>query len=246
MPMNPRLGRVLWLITKLALFIGVAVAFMKFSAAVGLVNSERRSLIRMALRSGVLLPLLFLLFRRDVRLLGRYLGPPRRAVSSVRAILIVLLVKVALIVGLAAAFYLLLPRDLNRPTPGTGESIMKSIVRPIVDEGEASITVVLSVTRMCVIGPVVEELLCRGALFLLFLRLIGKWPAVALTSIIFAGLHQIGLDGVNWFMLTVHTISGLGLCIVLLYTHRLRWCILMHSMWNTGAILLLILVFALL
>ena len=245
-PISPKARRVLWLMAKLTAFIAIAVALKGIWNAVGWDDSEKPNLLKMAVASGVLFPLLFVLFRRDVRLLGRYLGPPRRSRSSVLTILIVLLVELALTVNVAAVFYLFLPRGLSTPTPETGQFIRKNIVQPIVEGVEVSITTVLAVLSVCIVGPVVEELLCRGVLFLLFLRLTGKWPAVILASLVFAGLHQIGMDGINWFMVSIHTISGLALCVVLLYTHRLRWCILMHSMWNTGAILLLILVFALL
>jgi membrane protease YdiL (CAAX protease family) len=38
--------------------------------------------------------------------------------------------------------------------------------------------------------------------------------------------------------------GGLALSLVLLRTHRLRWCIFFHAMWNTGAVLLAIIIFS--
>ncbi|MCD6327839.1 CPBP family intramembrane metalloprotease [bacterium] len=241
---GPKARRVLWLIAKLTAFIAVVIALRAIWAAVGWGDAGAPPSFRAAASLGVLFPLLFILFRRDVRLLARYLGTAKKPAASVLTIIVVFVIEIALLINVAIAFYFLVPRGLSAPTPETGEFIMKNIVQPII-VGEINITTVLAASYLCITGPVLEELLCRGVLFILFLRLAGKWPAVILTSLIFAALHQIGMDGINWFMVSTHTISGLALCTVLLYTRRLRWCILMHSMWNTGVTLFLILVFAL-
>lgn len=242
----PAFRRVLWLIGKLAILIGVIGVLWWAWAGVSWAESDRLSLVRKALRSGP--PFLFLLalFSRDFRLLGRYLGPPKRPFRAVLTVVVVLLIELALTVSVFAVFHFLLPRELSRPDSVNRKFIMKNIIQPIVDSGEISLSTALAMSSVCVVGPIMEELIFRGVLFLLLLRLAGKWPAVVLTSTIFAGLHQIGMDGVNWLMVSVHTTSGLALCTVLLLTHRLRWCILLHSIWNSGLTLVLILVFVLL
>ncbi len=253
-PISPKARRVLWLTAKLAVVIILYFLIRGPGPLMQGGDVNLTSVILRIIRLAAHITLLFVLFGRDIRLLGRFLGPSRGAGRSILIVLVILL-----LTGVAAAtllgFGLLAGlRPGPEHNPG-GEFLFEHFVKPLVDVGKAGPSV--DIGKMAalalatallgfVLAPIAEELLFRGALFLLLLRLVGKWPAVLLVSLGFAGAHQIGFSSVNWFMLAGHTVTGVALCVVLLRTHRLRWCILMHAIWNTGLVLLLVLVFSLL
>ena len=212
------------------------------------------NLTPLIIRRAALITLLFVLFWRDIRLLGRFLGPSRGAGRSIVIVLVIFLLTGAATATLLGFGLLGGLRPGPERNPG-GEFIFERLVKPIVnvckagpsvDPGKVAALAFGTGTLGLVLGPMVEELFFRGACFLLLLRVVGKWPAALLTSMMFAGAHQIGFSNISWLMFAVQTLVGLALCVVLFYTHRLRWCILMHSMWNTGLVAILILLFALL
>lgn len=117
-----------------------------------------------------------LLFRRDIRLVARFLGRPMR--SSVAFFSVVCSASASvLLIGTSLSF------DLAQ-TEATSPIHFASAPRP--DQSTAATSLlfdqVLKVFARCVVTPIIEETLFRCALFLLFLRVFGKWPALLMTS----------------------------------------------------------------
>ncbi len=250
--MGPRARRVLWMLVRLGIAFVPFVIFQVFEPVATEGRLRPIGMVVMIIRMVARMTLLIALFHRDIRLLGRFLGPSKGACRStmfvagmigLEILALIVIVAFAMICGIGPG---------PHAAPGS-DFILTNFVRPILEiwQPEKATNVLTNAlvasgaaSMGFVLVPIVEEIIFRGILLLLFLRLIGRWPAVILTSIIFAGLHQIGLDGINWLMFSHHTVAGLAYCLVLLHTHRLRWCILQHAAWNTGVYIVILLILA--
>lgn len=80
-----------------------------------------------------------------------------------------------------------------------------------------------------IIAPVVEELMFRGVSYLLIRRCAGIWFSAVLSSFAFGILHG---TFAQFFM---GTLFGIGQCFLFEYTHKLRWCIMMHVLVNIAS-----------
>lgn len=85
-----------------------------------------------------------------------------------------------------------------------------------------------------VAGPFGEELVARGALFPVLVRIGGSWPAAILSSLVDGFLH-VGGPGRDCRLFIFHTVSALLRCTIYMLTGKLRWCMLYHALWNTRA-----------
>ena len=236
MPRTPKARLVLSLSVKLAVFAGAAFAMRAVWPAVGITDKAYGALVGKVVDWAVLFPLLLMMFWRDIRLLGRALGAPTGVPRSLAAVILAFV----LTTSATGVIMMVLPRAPSAGNPKLQRFIRKNVMEPIVQTGNVGAAPVMAGAMVCIGSPVIEELLIRGALFLLLLRIVGKWPAVLVSSLIFAALHQIGMDAINWPMLCTQTTDGLVLCLVLLYTHRLRWCVLLHSLWNSSLFVVMV------
>ena len=169
-----------------------------------------------------------ILFHREIRFLGKYLG---KAMSGWRALSLAACAAVGLHVVRKFLFmgsWLLFYCDI------TGSSVM-----PITKSSGTNLLSLVSITALhlkaCLVSPIIEEITFRVAIFLLLLRKIGKWPAVILSSLLFGAMHIFGacpVPGFNWFYALNAALVGIVACVVLLVTHRVRWCIVLHSFFN--------------
>ncbi len=230
MPRNPKARLVVSFSVKIAVFVGAAFAMRALWPAVGVTDKAYGALVGKMVDDTVLFLLLLAMFWRDIRLLGRFLGAPTGIFRSSAAVLVALL----LMISATVAIMMVLPREAGAGNPRLQRFIRKNVMEPIAQTGKVGAAPVMAGAAICITIPLVEELLLRGALFLLLLRIVGKWPAVLVSSVIFAALHQIGMSAISWPVFCVHTTHGLMLCLVLLYTHRLRWCVVLHSLWNSS------------
>ncbi|MGH2920605.1 MAG: lysostaphin resistance A-like protein, partial [Gaiellaceae bacterium] len=82
-----------------------------------------------------------------------------------------------------------------------------------------------------VAGPIVEELVFRGAGFTL-LEPLGRWTAVVVVGIAFGLAHGL-LEG-----LPIITAFGLGLAYLRSRTRSLYPCVILHSLFNATALIL--------
>ncbi|MBN1592385.1 MAG: CPBP family intramembrane metalloprotease [Candidatus Coatesbacteria bacterium] len=178
-----------------------------------------------------------LIFRRDLRLLCNYLG---EAVDVGRSVLETGLFFIMALLGttLLRLLFIFLPPQLCEPNlPGAGH-FWRDVIEPLMGGGGISLGVVLGTIGPCLLAPAAEELLSRGVLFMLLLRLSGRWSAVIGSSVIFSYLHQTALDELNIHQFISSFLIGVILCWLLLRTNRLRWCILLHVTWNSGCLIL--------
>lgn len=104
----------------------------------------------------------------------------------------------------------------------TGTSFMD--MNPVVDMME-SITPAL-IIYTCILGPFMEELLCRGFL-LKRARVFGDWTAVVFTSVIFGLMHG------NIAQFLYATVIGLILGYVAVKTNTIKYTVLIHIVINT-------------
>jgi membrane protease YdiL (CAAX protease family) len=80
-----------------------------------------------------------------------------------------------------------------------------------------------------IVGPIVEELVFRGAGFRL-LEPFGRWTAIVVVGVTFGLVHGL-LEG-----LPIITAFGLGLAYLRSRTHSLYPCVLLHSAFNAVAL----------
>ncbi len=104
----------------------------------------------------------------------------------------------------------------------TGASFMD--MNPVADLMESITPAMIIYT--CVLGPFMEELLCRGFL-LKRARVFGDWTAVVFTAVIFGMMHG------NIAQFLYATVIGLILGYVAVKTNGIRYTVLIHVVINT-------------
>ncbi len=91
----------------------------------------------------------------------------------------------------------------------------------------------LMTIQACIIGPIVEELIFRQALFDLINN---KYLSIAISSILFASMHITSSTGSFRYMTAIlipYLASGILFCIIYEKGHRNIWpCILVHMITN--------------
>ena len=99
--------------------------------------------------------------------------------------------------------------------------------------GGETLGIVLTVLLVVIVAPVAEEVFFRGFLYPAFKKRFGKWLGVLISALIF-GLFHINI----WLIIPI---SLIGLINILLYerTKSLDSCIILHSMNNLMAVLVL-------
>lgn len=235
-----RCRRVLWIAARLAIYWAVMFSLAELASYFKLekppTESELYTYFR-AFRFGawnvLRVSLLVWLFGRDMCVLGRYLGPAMKPGKACSRVAFYMFMTVLVTGFVSVCFLLYLPERFSEPELAGNEFIRRNLVEPIVRSGRVGPLEASLGAEVFILGPLAEEILFRGALFLLLLRVLGPFPAVVLSSVVFAGYHQTSVGEVNLLSLVRHSLAGVALCIVFLRTHRLRWPILFHSMWNT-------------
>ncbi|MBN1593569.1 MAG: CPBP family intramembrane metalloprotease [Candidatus Coatesbacteria bacterium] len=177
--------------------------------------------------------LIVLLFGRDLKLLVRYLGAPMSIGRSIRRVCFYTLM--AFLITLCFYFWVVYLRLdwLMEPDLPADAYIYKYLIDPIRESGVFG-PVQFSMSAVLVgLAPMAEELLFRGVIFLILLAIFGRFPALVLSSVSFAFWHQVLPDQYNWYAIFQHAVLGFALGGILLRTHRLRWSIIFHSLWNS-------------
>lgn len=161
-------------------------------------------------------------FRRELKLLKRYLKAPR--VSWVKGVAIVLVGLIAYLGWMALVKMVMLPYCPNdRPD----EPHFSVYTQPNYKPGSPRWPLMYIQSFLTV--PIGEELLFRGVLFFVLLCWVGKWPAVLLSAFIFGAEHYNQWGGMGWAPTVCNTGFGVISSVILLRTGRLRWCVLFHS-----------------
>ena len=170
--------------------------------------------------------LTFLLFRRQLRLLARFLGPSGRT-SVLKSLTIVFAGVVAYMVWFGLMQIVLLPGG-----PSTSpENPSIAITTAELFTSDPGLAALASATSFVAV-PIAEELVFRGALFFVLLCIIGKWPAVATSALIFGYQHLSKHQSVDAFPVVCNAGFALIAFYILLKTGKLRWCMLFHAIWN--------------
>ncbi len=83
-----------------------------------------------------------------------------------------------------------------------------------------------------ILAPIAEELVFRGLVLRYFRQRFGLWPAVVVSSLLFAGMH-LSIDQ----MLPL-TVLGVGFALVYVWVGNLWASVVLHALWNTGSFVL--------
>lgn len=167
------------------------------------------------------------LFRREIRVLGRFLGsqtPLRRSVTWITICLVVTPIVCAGATFATAGM-------LNMDFPAEFGKEVRIISHPAYQG--TPLHALPSVIFLTLVAPMWEEVEFRGALFYILLRLFGIRFGALVGCLVFALSHPVGPN--SWsimYSFLTHFAVGAGSYLVLVKTHRLRWCILFHSLWN--------------
>jgi len=207
-------------------------------AAMGDSDTHKVGLVSHIVLPSIIAIFMMILFRRDLRLQMRFLGRPLRPVKAIIATILAVFgsrIGVVLLVLPILIPYLFFSKEL-----GLSQSqILDFIEAP---EEVKHVTEALSdwpLGGFCavVIAPIVEELLLRGVLFLIFIRIMGKMWAILPTTILFVLLHYSTYP-MGPIIVVVLGMTGLFAALVLLWTRHLRWAILFHSVSNATVLAL--------
>ncbi|MBN1592405.1 MAG: CPBP family intramembrane metalloprotease [Candidatus Coatesbacteria bacterium] len=176
--------------------------------------------------------LLLLFFRRDIRLLGRYLGKPMRVG---RALLTTGLSTIgARIAYILVIFSIIIPNTVYHEGYDPSRLVVPDFldvpdeVQQVEEErGNSQFGAICSIG----LAPIVEELTFRCVLFLIFLRIFGKFWSVIMTTALFVLAHESVYTLAPIIVIVIGSL-GLAMALVLLWTRRLRWSILCHALSN--------------
>ena len=86
----------------------------------------------------------------------------------------------------------------------------------------------ISLIMICLVAPMVEEMLCRGVILRGFLRQYARWPAILGSALLF------GLWHMNIYQCVAGFIIGVVLGWLYERTRSLWPCILLHASYNTA------------
>lgn len=238
-PLRRKALQCVWLIVKLTLVVGIsylvretvvpALKIITSGQCMGSLPPSSAMLKTATLlffTAGAITCIVF--FGQDLRVLMRYLGVAlsrRRSLLLVAACLVMApLVRAALCGSVATLIDAPFPRSL-----GSSVHIISS-----ARMDTWGLTDFLEAATRFIAGPISEELVFRGAVFFVLLRLFGKWPAIVGTSLAWSCAHGFGSGRfVFCFSFLGHFFVGLLHCWLLIKTRRLRWPILFHCMNNT-------------
>ena len=117
-----------------------------------------------------------------------------------------------------------------------GDDPPQQEVGEIIADATGAGSTVLVFVAVVVFAPLVEELLYRGMLLSWLRRVMPAWGAVAISALVFAGVHL--LDPNAWLVVPGLFLIGLALGYVALRTGSLGLPIMLHAGVNLTAMLL--------
>ena len=164
--------------------------------------------------------LFLLMFKRDLRVLLKWLGQPASWLKSLLLPLIVALVSKFL--------WLIVPATIRYCL--SFYSIDSAAVGSYGGEHGGFLLQLLSGLFGLIVAPTLEEILFRGIVFVVFLRLFGKWSAILISVLAFGLMHPLSFS--SWVHALDPCIGAACAFFVLFKTRRLSSCILLHGLDN--------------
>ena len=154
-------------------------------------------------------------------------------------------------VFITAASFLFPRRDVGLVAPVSGRSLLLTLPVAIYLALFFGLAVYLGLPSPKIVGIVVlnailvgisEELACRGILFQGFRARFRVWPAIWRTSLIFAAMHVLngfvtGQFGIAAVQSLAAFCTGMLFMAIRVRTGSLFPCMVLHALWNTGALL---------
>ena len=90
----------------------------------------------------------------------------------------------------------------------------------------------LAFLAACILAGVLEEVLIRGILFRILEQWLGSWIALAISAVIFGGLHLFNRGATPLDAAAISIEAGVLLAAAYMLTRRLWLCIGTHIAWN--------------
>jgi len=215
--LTPALGLAVWLGGQGAAGIAIAVIVGNgptgfatlLSGMVGVVAAQ----MAVTLLSPTRLPIV-----HAARLGGDPTAPFWRASTAALRVWTVLLP----VVALASAVNALLVGDPDSVHP----------IQEIASRHPDPVTLAALGAAAILLAPLAEELVFRGLLLRYFRQRFGLWPAVVVSSLLFAAMH-LSVDQ----MLPL-TVLGVGFALAYVWVGNLWASVVLHALWNTGSFVL--------
>ncbi len=215
--LTPVLGLAVWLGGQGAAGIAIAVVFGKSQSGFAILLSSMVGVVAAQMAVTMLSPT-----RLPVLQAARLGGDPtapfwRASTAALRAWTVLLP-----LVALASAANAQLVGDPDTVHP----------IQDIAAQHPDPVTLAALGAAAIVLAPLAEELVFRGLLLRYFRQRFGLWPAVALSSVLFAAVH-LSADQ----MLPL-TLLGIGFALVYVWVGNLWASVVLHALWNTGSFVL--------
>jgi membrane protease YdiL (CAAX protease family) len=150
-------------------------------------------------------------------------------------------------IALAVVVLAIVVGDLPYVLAGAGKAVGDGYLLLGTDGGRLGvigpITLVLSLARACVLAPVAEELLFRGAIYGWSRRWLPAWIAIILNGVVW-GVLSAAIGGSLVLMAPRATLSGVVLNWIREYTDSTLPGIAIHIAYNTTVVIVVYLLFA--
>ena len=146
-------------------------------------------------------------------------GPPRRALTMILAIPLVVMIIDSISVLIYSIIFITL----------FGEPATNTDIGTTWDS--SNMAIFLAFLSICIMTPISEELFFRGYLLDSINRIHGKWPAIVISSLLFGLVH------IDPFAIGLATIGGVIYGWIRIRTGSLVPVIVAHAMWNTMALM---------
>jgi membrane protease YdiL (CAAX protease family) len=96
------------------------------------------------------------------------------------------------------------------------------------------LSIVASMAAMSLGAAVTEELLFRGLALQALEKLCGSWSALAITAVLFGGLHLANPGATLWSSTAIAIEAGVLLGAAFLWTRNIWFVVGLHFAWNTS------------
>lgn len=95
------------------------------------------------------------------------------------------------------------------------------------------LSIVTGMATMSVGAAVTEELIFRGLALQALEKLCGSWAALAITAVLFGGLHLANPDATLWSSIAIAIEAGVLLGAAFLWKRNIWFAVGLHFAWNT-------------
>lgn len=212
------LANKVWAIAYPVLMYYVAITMGSFVAQMIFGTGVEQYMLCKIIGSVVAIPVVFADYKKDLMMTGRYGQKNPITSQQIKQLLVVIGVTICLSVGLNNVISM-------SPLVAMSEEYQNA------NDAFYGSTLGLELLGSAVITPFLEELLHRGVVYGRLRRMMGMWPAVIVSALIFAGLHFNIVQFVYAFLL------GIVFALFVEKTGRLYPAVIAHIVANAVAVI---------